>query len=186
MVDARKRVAQVPAGEELGGPITPVPGSDYGFGVYTQYGMLANVAALIAPVLALMKQRVVSGNVLGVDDTSVRLQDPSLPGKMRTARFWLYRGRDDHPYNVFDFTENRGRDGPCRISIGLSRSRGRSMHPEADDSAAAGTSPTGARSARLSVGPKRKMPSAVSVWWASPACTDPLEFDRRRQYPWAE
>ena len=29
-------VAQVPAGEEPGGPTTPVPGSDYGFGVYTQ------------------------------------------------------------------------------------------------------------------------------------------------------
>lgn len=41
------------------------------------------------------------------------MQDPSIPGKMRTARFWLYRGREDHPYNVFDFTESRGRDGPA-------------------------------------------------------------------------
>ena len=32
---------------------------------------------------------------------------------MRTARFWLYRGRQDHPYNVFDFTDSRGRDGPA-------------------------------------------------------------------------
>ena len=53
--------------------------------------------------------------MLGVDDTSVRLQDPSLPGKMRTARFWLYRGRGHHPYNVFDFTESRGRDGPAEF-----------------------------------------------------------------------
>jgi len=75
--------------------------------------MLVNIAALIAPLLALMKSRVVSGNVIGVDDTSVRMQDPSLPGKMRTARFWLYRGREDHPYNVFEFTESRGRDGPA-------------------------------------------------------------------------
>jgi len=56
-----------------------------------------------------------SGNVLGVDDTPVRMQDASLPGKMRTARFWLYRGRDDHPYNVFDFTESRGREGPAKF-----------------------------------------------------------------------
>lgn len=34
---------------------------------------------------------------------------------MRTARFWLYRGRKDHPYNVFDFTESRGRDGPAEF-----------------------------------------------------------------------
>src|SRR6056297_601133 len=134
-------IAQVPAGAEPGGLTTPVPGSDYGFGVYTQiitnkfadhlplyrgedifaraglmiprntqFGMLANIAMLIAPLVELMKSRIVSGTVLGVDDTSVRMQDASLPGKMRTARFWLYRGREDHPYNVFDFTESRGRE----------------------------------------------------------------------------
>lgn len=137
-------VAQVPAGAEPGGPTTPVPGSDYGFGVYTQiitnkfgdhlplyrgedifaraglmiprntqFGMLVNIAALVAPLIELMRFRVVSGSVIGVDDTTVRLQDASLPGKMRTARFWLYRGREDNPYNVFDFTDSRGRDGPA-------------------------------------------------------------------------
>jgi len=25
---------------------------------------------------------------------------------------WVYAGDDEHPYNVFDFTLNRGRDGP--------------------------------------------------------------------------
>jgi len=140
----KESIAQVPAGEEPGGLTTPVPGSDYGFGVYTQiitnkfgdhlplyrgedifaragmmisrntqFGMLLNVVTLFAPLFALMKSRVVSGRVIGVDDTSVRLQDASLPGKMRTARFWLYRGLDDNPYNVFDFTEDRGRDGPA-------------------------------------------------------------------------
>src|SRR6056297_67408 len=142
----KESIAQVPAGAEPGGLTTPVPGSDYGFGVYTQiivnkfadhlplyrgedifaragmfiprntqFGMLANIATLVAPLVALMKSRIVSGRVLGVDDTSVRLQDPALPGKMRTARFWLYRGREDNPYNVFDFTESRGRDGPARF-----------------------------------------------------------------------
>ena len=142
----KESIAQVPAGQEPGGLTTPVPGSDYGFGVYTQiitnkfadhlplyrgedifaragmmiprntqFGMLLNVATLVTPLIALMKSRIVSGKVLGVDDTSVRMQDPSIPGKMRTARFWLYRGRDDHPYNVFDFTESRSRDGPARF-----------------------------------------------------------------------
>lgn len=140
----KESIAQVPAGEEPGGLTTPVPGSDYGFGVYTQiivnkfadhlplfrgedifaragmliprntqFGMLANIAAMVSPLIALMKSRIVSGSILGVDDTSVRMQDPGIPGKMRTARFWLYRGREDHPYNVFDFTESRGRDGPA-------------------------------------------------------------------------
>lgn len=142
----KESIAQVPAGEEPGGLTTPVPGSGYGFGVYTQiitnkfgdhlplyrgedifaragmmiprntqFGMLLNVVSLIAPLVELMTSRVVSGSVIGVDDTSVRLQDASLPGKMRTARFWLYRGQEDNPYNVFDFTEDRGRDGPAKF-----------------------------------------------------------------------
>lgn len=121
----KESIAQVPAGQEPGGLTNPVPGSDYGFGVYTQimtnkfadhlplyrgedifaragvmiprntqFGMLLNVVTLIAPLVAVMKSRVVSGSVIGVDDTSVRLQDASLPGKMRTARFWLYRGQE--------------------------------------------------------------------------------------------
>jgi transposase len=142
----KETVVQVPAGEEPGGLTTPVPGSDFGFGVYTQlivnkfadhlplyrgedifaragmliprntqFGMLLNIAALASGLVGLMKSRIISGDVLGVDDTTVRLQDPSLPGKMRTARFWLYRGRGCHPYNVFDFTESRGRDGPAEF-----------------------------------------------------------------------
>ncbi|WP_197455236.1 IS66 family transposase [Stieleria neptunia] len=81
----------------------------------TQFGMLANIATLAGVLVELMKSRIVSGDVLGVDDTSVRLQDPGFPGKMRTARFWLYRGHEDHPYNVFDFTESRRRDGPAKF-----------------------------------------------------------------------
>jgi len=137
-------VVQTPAGEEPGGPTTPIAGSDYGFGIYTQLivskfadhmplyrcedlfarsglliprntqvTMLANIAGLIAPLLGLMSDRVRRGCVLGVDDTSVRMQDASLPGKMRTARFWLYRGQEDDPYNVFAFHESRSRDGPA-------------------------------------------------------------------------
>jgi hypothetical protein len=33
-------------------------------------------------------------------------------GKTANARMWVYVGDDSHPYNVFDFTLNRGRDGP--------------------------------------------------------------------------
>jgi hypothetical protein len=33
-------------------------------------------------------------------------------GKTLSARMWVYVGDAAHPYNVFDFTLNRGRDGP--------------------------------------------------------------------------
>jgi hypothetical protein len=33
-------------------------------------------------------------------------------GKTQSARMWVYVGDAAHAYNVFDFTLNRGRDGP--------------------------------------------------------------------------
>lgn len=85
----------------------------------SQFGMLANTTELITPFLEFMTARLLSGRVLGVDDTTVRMQDASLPGKMRTARFWLYRGQEDHPYNVFEFHESRGREGPATFLEGF-------------------------------------------------------------------
>ena len=34
------------------------------------------------------------------------------PGQTQAARMWVYVGDEAHPYNVFDFTLNRGREGP--------------------------------------------------------------------------
>jgi transposase len=73
---------------------------------------MAGAAELLAPLAALLKQRVLSGWFLGADDTPVRLLDSAHPDGVRTARFWLYRGCDEAPYNVFDFHESRSRDGP--------------------------------------------------------------------------
>lgn len=42
----------------------------------------------------------------------MRLLDATHPEGVRTARVWLYRGEGETPYNVFDFHENRSRDGP--------------------------------------------------------------------------
>lgn len=74
--------------------------------------IMAGAAELLAPLAALLRQRVLSSWLLGADDTPVRLLDPVHPEGVRTARFWLYRGCDESPYNVFDFHESRSRDGP--------------------------------------------------------------------------
>src|SRR5258708_19474420 len=34
------------------------------------------------------------------------------PAKTAKARMWVYVGDQANPYNLFDFTLNRGRDGP--------------------------------------------------------------------------
>jgi transposase len=70
---------------------------------------------LVRPLTDHMKSLLIRSDVLGMDDTPVRLQDLSLPGKMRTARVWLARGREQAPYNVFFFHESRARDGPAKF-----------------------------------------------------------------------
>ena len=74
--------------------------------------IMAGAAELLGPLAALLKQRLLASDLLGADDTPVRLLDGSHPQGVRTARFWLYRGLAAAPYNVFDFHESRSRDGP--------------------------------------------------------------------------
>lgn len=81
----------------------------------TLCGILAGAAQLLEPLAALAAQRVLGGWGMGADDTPIRLLDPSHPAGVRTARFWLYRGFDEAPYNVFDFHESRSRDGPVKF-----------------------------------------------------------------------
>jgi len=81
----------------------------------TQVGLLDAAADLVGPLCELMKNSLLQSNVIGMDDTPVRLQDHSMPGRMRTARVWLARGREEAPYNVFFFHESRQRDGPVKF-----------------------------------------------------------------------
>jgi transposase len=81
----------------------------------SQVGLLDAAADLIRPLTDHMKSLLIDSDVIGMDDTPVRLQDTRLPGKMRTARVWLARGRDQAPYNVFFFHESRQRDGPSKF-----------------------------------------------------------------------
>ncbi len=73
---------------------------------------MADVARLIRPLYDRMVRRVLESHVLATDDTVMPLLQP---GKAKQARMWIYRGDDSHPYNVFDFTESRKRDGPAAL-----------------------------------------------------------------------
>ena len=81
----------------------------------TQVGLLDAAADVLHPLAEHIKSRLVGSSILGMDDTPVRLQDPAIPGKMRTARFWICRGREEAPYNAFFFHESRERDGPAKF-----------------------------------------------------------------------
>lgn len=73
---------------------------------------MADVARLVRPIYERMIQRVLQSHVLATDDTIMPLLQP---GRTRQARMWIYLGDDAQPYNVFDFTISRSRDGPQRF-----------------------------------------------------------------------
>lgn len=75
----------------------------------TQSVWCGDVADLAVPLYELMAARVRASHVVSTDDTIMPMLSP---GKTANARMWVYVGDDDHPYNIFDFTLNRGRDGP--------------------------------------------------------------------------
>jgi transposase len=78
----------------------------------TQSVWCGDVADLAEPLYRLMAERVRASHVVATDDTIM----PMLSrGKTAKARMWVYVGDEANPYNVFDFTLDRGRDGPKRF-----------------------------------------------------------------------
>jgi transposase len=72
---------------------------------------LAACADLLRPLYDLMVSVVLQSRALHTDDTTVKMQE-LVTHLLCTARLWVYLGDAAHPYNVFDFTVNRKRDGP--------------------------------------------------------------------------
>jgi transposase len=72
---------------------------------------LGGCGALLRPLYDRLVAVVLQSRALHTDDTPVKMQE--LPSHLlSTARLWVYLGDAAHPYNVFDFTVNRKRDGP--------------------------------------------------------------------------
>jgi hypothetical protein len=78
----------------------------------TQCVWCGDVADLLKPVYDRMVAGVLQSHVIATDDTVLPLLAPE---KTRQARMWIYQGDDEHPYNVFDFTLSRSRDGPAQF-----------------------------------------------------------------------
>jgi transposase len=75
----------------------------------TQSVWCGDVAGLVEPLYRRMAERVRQSHVVATDDTVL----PMLgPGQTQSTRMWVYVGDEANPYNVFDFTMNRGREGP--------------------------------------------------------------------------
>jgi transposase len=69
-------------------------------------------AELLTPLYAVLVSEVLKSAVLHTDDTVVPVLDGSRDCT-RQGRLWVYLGDRQHPYNVFDYTASRARDGPA-------------------------------------------------------------------------
>jgi transposase len=84
----------------------------------TQSVWCGDVADLVRSLYDLMIRRVLQSHLICTDDTVMPMLAPE---KVRQAerrgtlrsRMWVYVGDDDNPYNIFDFTLSRSRDGPA-------------------------------------------------------------------------
>jgi transposase len=75
---------------------------------------MAASAELLRPLYARMVLVVLLSRALHTDDTSVQMQDPRTYVRSK-ANLWMYLGDAAHPFNVFDFTISRKRDGPRKF-----------------------------------------------------------------------
>jgi transposase len=72
---------------------------------------LAACGRLLRPLYERLIAVVLQSRALHTDDTTVKMQE-LVSHRLSTARLWVYLGDIAHPYNVFDFTRTRQRDGP--------------------------------------------------------------------------
>jgi transposase len=75
---------------------------------------VGKVADLLKPLYELQKELVRKGPIIWTDDTPVTVLGGEKGGSHK-GRFWVYIGPPAFPYDVYDFTEDRKRDGPAQF-----------------------------------------------------------------------
>jgi transposase len=78
---------------------------------------MAGAAKMLEPLYELMKTLILLCGTIHTDDTSVKVRDSERKIKV-TGRLWIYWGDFRYPFNVFDFTMSRSRDGPSQFLKG--------------------------------------------------------------------
>ena len=77
----------------------------------TMWGQIAASAELMDLLYQAAHGEVLLSDILGTDDTPVKIYDRNLP-KTRRGYVWTYVGDQNHPLIVYDYTANRSRAGP--------------------------------------------------------------------------
>jgi transposase len=78
----------------------------------TMVGWMTAAALKLKPIFDRMHEILLQSKIIATDDTPTKVQDRKKKKNIKIGRVWIYRGDDDHPVNLFDYTEGRGRAGP--------------------------------------------------------------------------
>jgi transposase len=78
---------------------------------------VAASAAMLDPLVQVMKAEVLASRKIHTDDTTVPVLEKDL-GRTKTGRLWVYVGDCAQEHIVFDYTPDRSRDGPLRFLQG--------------------------------------------------------------------
>ncbi len=74
---------------------------------------VAATATALEPLYRLVRNDLMTGSYLQIDETPVQVMDPEAEGRTATGWLWVYA----RPAGgvIFDFQKGRGRDGPDRM-----------------------------------------------------------------------
>jgi transposase len=84
----------------------------------TMCGWLSITAKTLRPIYDRMKILLLQSKVIATDDSPMKVQDRAKTKNIKIGRVWIYRGDDEHPLNLFDYTCGRGRAGPIAFLAG--------------------------------------------------------------------
>jgi transposase len=70
------------------------------------------VADLLEPLYQRMIEKVLASHLIATDDTHMPMQAKDKAAK---AYMWVYIGDEEHPYNIYDFSTSRNREGPIHF-----------------------------------------------------------------------
>lgn len=80
----------------------------------TMCDWVAAVANLLLPIYVAMRSDILLSRVVQTDETRVPVQDLGSR-KTKSGRLWVYVGDRNHPHLVYDYTPDKGRDGPAKV-----------------------------------------------------------------------
>jgi transposase len=85
----------------------------------TMCGWLAITAKMLRRIYERMKAILLESKIIETDDSPMKVQDRSKERNIKIGRVWIYRGDEEHPVNLFDYTSGRGRAGPIDFLQGF-------------------------------------------------------------------